>query len=244
MFKAVSSLSLMIRRLEAIVPLPEADLDALSDLPHRLDTWASGSILVAEGELRGQCTVLLSGFAFRQKWTLEGKRQIVSMYVPGDPLDFDRLFLTVRDENIRAATRCNTAVIPRDDLIALSRHRPAIFNAVIASTLVDAAITRERLVDIGRRNGRARVAHLLCEFAVRFKVRGLPLDQGYDLPLNQDEIADALGLTPVHVNRMLKSLEKDGLIKRTGRRFNFPRWHDLCEVADFSSRYLYSDRRT
>ncbi len=234
-----SPLALMVRKLAIHTPLQPEDREALLSLPHTLKTYEPSSYLVREGEAPDQCAVLLSGFAFRQKLTGEGMRQIVSMHIPGDALDFQHLFLDIADHNVQTLTRADVATIPRNALRNLARSRSAIGNAIFVSTLVEGSISREWVLNVGRRDARSRLAHLLCEFAVRLDVLGLSGDQGYELPMSQEQLGDALGLTAVHVNRTIKSLEADGLITRNRRRISFPRWDALRDLADFSTRYLH-----
>jgi CRP-like cAMP-binding protein len=239
MAELASPLALMVRKLEIHTPLQPEDREALLSLPHTLKTYEPSSYLVREGETPDQCAVLLSGFAFRQKLTGEGMRQIVSMHIPGDALDFQHLFLDIADHNVQTLTRADVATIPRNALRNLARSRSAIGNAIFVSTLVEGSISREWVLNVGRRDARSRLAHLLCEFAVRLDVLGLSGDQGYELPMSQEQLGDALGLTAVHVNRTIKSLEADGLITRNRRRISFPRWDALRDLADFSTRYLH-----
>ena len=239
MAELASPLALMVRKLEIHTPLQPEDREALLSLPHTLKTYEPSSYLVREGEAPDQCAVLLSGFAFRQKLTGEGMRQIVSMHIPGDALDFQHLFLDIADHNVQTLTRADVATIPRNALRNLARSRSAIGNAIFVRTLVEGSISREWVLNVGRRDARSRLAHLLCEFAVRLDVLGLSGDQGYELPMSQEQLGDALGLTAVHVNRTIKSLEADGLITRNRRRISFPRWDALRDLADFSTRYLH-----
>ena len=240
----VSPLALMVRKLEIHTPLQQGDRDALLTLPHTLKTYEPSAYLVREGDAPEQCAVLLSGFAFRQKLTSSGMRQIVSMHIPGDALDFQHLFLDVADHNVQTLTHADVATIPRTALRELARSRSAIGNAIFVSTLVEGSISREWTLNIGRRDARSRLAHFLCEFAIRLDVVGLTPGQGYELPMSQEQLGDALGLTAVHVNRTIKSLEADGLITRNRRRISFPRWDALRELADFSSRYLHLEPRS
>jgi CRP-like cAMP-binding protein len=234
----------MVRKLEIHTPLQSDDRDALLSLPHTLRTYEPSGYLVREGEAPEQCAVLLSGFAFRQKLTGQGMRQIVSMHIPGDALDFQHLFLDIADHNVQTLTRADVATIPRTALRNLARSRSAIGNAIFVSTLVEGSISREWVLNIGRRDARSRLAHLLCEFAVRLDALGLAGDQGYELPMSQEQLGDALGLTAVHVNRTIKSLEADGLIMRNRRLISFPCWDALRDVADFSTRYLHLAQAT
>jgi CRP-like cAMP-binding protein len=105
--------------------------------------------------------------------------------------------------------------------------------------LVDASIFREWTLNVGRRDARTRTAHLLCEFAMRLEVAGLGEQFDYELPMTQDQLADALGLTPVHVNRTLKALEAEGLIERTRRSVRIVNWKALANVGDFDPNYLH-----
>jgi CRP-like cAMP-binding protein len=125
-------------------------------------------------------------------------------------------------------------------LRALVSERPAIMRAVLLDMLVEASILREWVTNIGRRSARSRLAHLLCEFACRLTAQGFTGD-AHELPMTQEQIGDALGLTSVHVNRSIKALEADGLISRARRHISFPDIAKLRDVGDFSSLYLHLD---
>jgi CRP-like cAMP-binding protein len=107
--------------------------------------------------------------------------------------------------------------------------------------LIDASIFREWVVNVGRRDSRARVAHLLCEFSLRLEAAGLARNHRYELPMTQEQLADAVGLTAVHVNRVLKQLGEDGLITRDRRTITIEDWQRLRDVGDFNERYLHHD---
>jgi CRP-like cAMP-binding protein len=232
-------LALMVRKLETHAILDDGDRQALLALPYVLRTYEPASYLVREGDVPDQCAVLLSGFAYRQKLTGSGMRQIVSLHIAGDALDFQHLFLDVADHNVQTLTRADVATIPRTVLRKLARSRASIGNAIFVNTLVEASIFREWILNIGRRDARSRLAHFLCELAIRLDTQGLADQNGYELPMSQEQLGDALGLTAVHVNRTIKSLEADGLIVRDRRHISFPRPDELRELADFSSRYLH-----
>src|SRR5205085_8287692 len=137
---------------------------------------------------------------------------------------FQNMFLDLSDHAIQMLTRAVVADIPREALQDLIFQRPAIGAAVIHSTLMEASILREWVVNVGRRDARARIAHILCEFAVRLEARGLASSESFELPMTQEQLADATGLTPVHVNRVLKGLESEGLISRKRRHIEFTDW--------------------
>jgi len=185
------------------------------------------------------CTVLLSGFAYRQKLTGDGARQIIAIHIPGDALDFQNLFLDISDHSIQMLTRGEVAFVPRPPMQELARSRAAVGHAILVKILVEASIFREWVVNVGRRDSRSRLAHVLCELGVRLEAQGLADEYGYELPMTQEQLADALGLTPVHVNRTLKTLEAEGLIQRTRRKISFPDWNRLRTIADFNQRYLH-----
>lgn len=229
----------MVRKLEMHVALGAENRAALLALPCTLRTYEASAYLVREGDVPDQCAVLISGYAFRQKLTGAGMRQIVSFHIPGDALDFQHLFLEVADHNVQTLTRAEVATIPRTALREITRTHPRIGHAIFVNTLVEASIFREWVLNVGRRDARTRLAHFLCEFAARLDSQGLTGSGGYELPMSQEQLGDALGLTAVHVNRTIKALEADGLITRNRRRITFPSWDALRDVADFSNRYLH-----
>jgi CRP-like cAMP-binding protein len=233
-------LDIFVRELGGYAKLSEDDRRAILDLPIRARRLDAQSYLVREGDIPTHCSVLVSGFAFRQKVTGKGSRQILAVCVPGDAIDFQNMFLDISDHAVQMLTRATVADIPRDALQQLVETRPAIGVAVIHAALVEASILREWVVNVGRRDARARIAHILCEFAIRLESRGLASRQdGFELPMSQEQLADAAGLTSVHVNRVLKTLEADGLIIRQRRNVQFPRWRALQDAGDFSHRYLH-----
>jgi CRP-like cAMP-binding protein len=232
-------LELLLKNLELRVPLPEEDRQAVLALPYTLRTLEASTYTVREADLPNVCAVLISGFAYRQKLTGDGSRQIVALQIPGDALDFQHLFLNDSDHNVQMLTRGDVAMIPREALQHIARSRPAVGHAILVKILVEASIFREWVLNVGRRESRARLAHLLCELAIRLDTEGLAQDYGYELPMTQEQLADALGLTPVHVNRTLKVLEAEGLITRNKRSIRFPDWERMRGVGDFNQRYLH-----
>lgn len=232
-------LELLARRLEFHARLDAEDRKALLALPFQLRTFDPSHYLVRDGEPPRTCAILLSGFAFRQKLTFEGARQIVSVHIPGEALDFQNIFLDVADHSVQTLTRAKVAIISRDQIRAIAQERPGIGHAILMYNLVEASISREWITNIGRRSARARLAHLLCEFAIRIDTLRLYDGAPYELPMSQEQLADALGLTPVHLNRTLGTLRKDGLVESNHRMISFPNWDALCEVSGFSARYLH-----
>lgn len=131
------------------------------------------------------------------------------------------------------------AEVPQQAMEALALDTPGLGRAILISTLVELAIFREWTLNIGRRDSRSRIAHMLCELAYRLASRGSANLEDCELPMTQEQLADATGLTPVHVNRTLKALQAEGLIERDRRIVRFPNWRRLRDVADFNPRYLH-----
>lgn len=232
-------LQLLIRKLEAHYPLTDADRTAILGLPHNLRRLEAQSYTMREGDRPEKCAILLSGYAYRHKLTGEGARQIISIHIPGDALDFQNLFLKESDHNVQMLTRGLVAEIPSGPLEELALGNRDVGRAILVSTLVEASIFREWALNIGRRDARSRVAHLLCEFAYRLTSYGLKPSGTYELPMTQEQLADATGLTAVHVNRVLQALQREGLIDRDRRMVRFPSWERMRDVADFNPRYLH-----
>lgn len=232
----------MVRKLELRAPLQDADREALGALTFKKRTFEAGSYIVREGAVATECAVILDGFAFRQKLNVEGGRQICSVHIPGDFVDLEGSLLKVADHSVQALTRCDIAAIPVSEIVALVDSHPRVGRALWIDTLIDGSIYREWIMNVGRRSARQRLGHLLCEFAKRLKVADLGDESGYGLPMTQEQLADATGLTSVHVNRSLKSLEAMGLIVRDRRFVGIPDWKKMCDESGFNERYLHLDQ--
>jgi len=229
----------VVRRYESRAPIGVKGREAFLALPVIRRTLEPSTYLIREGEPPEYCSILLSGFAFRHKVTGAGERQILSVHVPGEFLDLQNALLGIADHHVQALTRCEVALVGVPALEALTAAHPILARAMWIDTLIDAAIFREWIVNIGRRDSISRIAHLLCEFALRLRAAGLAEEQRYELPMTQEQLADAVGLTPVHVNRVLKQLGRMKLIERDKRAINIADWKGLREVGDFNSRYLH-----
>jgi len=200
------------------------------ELPFTERTYEAPGYLVREGATRlEQCSFIRSGYAFRQKLTVDGNRQIVGICLPGDFVDLQHIFLDRADHSVQVLTRAQTADVDRTALQRLAEHRPNLNKALWIDTLIEASIHREWILNVGRRDARQRIANLLCEFALRMKQAGIDPEAGCELPMTQEQLGDAVGLTSVHVNRMLKTLEKDGLVQREKRHLTiFRLGEDAC----------------
>ena len=215
-----------------------ADRALVAALPFKVRTIEPSTYMLREGQHPTRCAFIIEGLAYRQKLTPDGEREIVSIIMPGEFADLQNLFLEESDHDIQALTRLTLADIPISALRELVTSCRAAGEALWIDALIESSIHREWLLNIGRRNARSRLAHLLCEFSVRFRTSA-GADMAYELPMTQEQLGDALGLTPVHVNRVLKSLETDGLIARKKRQVSVIDWPRLRDAAEFNERYLH-----
>jgi CRP-like cAMP-binding protein len=217
-----------------------ADEEALLALPHRTKRLERLGYIVREREAATHSCVMLSGYAIRHKIVLGGARQIVAIHMKGDIVDLQNSFLGIADHSVQVLTDSLVAFIPREAVKKLAFDRPNVGMAMWHDTLVDGSIFREWIANVGRRDAQARIAHLLCEFSLRLKVAGLGEETNYELPMTQEQLADCVGLTSVHVNRTMKALEAQNLITReTSRGITIGDWRKLADAGDFDSNYLH-----
>ncbi len=173
----------MLRKLEYSGPLSKEDRAAVLALPHTLKAIEPQFYIVRHGDKPTHACVLRSGFAFRQKIVADGARQICSIHMDGDLVDLQNSLLGYADHNVQALTRAEVAFIPHQAIKAIAIERPAIGMAMWLDTLVDASVFREWIANVGRRNARTRLAHLLCEFSLRLEAAGLGKHDNYTLPM-------------------------------------------------------------
>ncbi len=232
-------LSPFLRKLLNHAALSEADQAAVLALPHNVRRLESGTYILREGDPPTHSCVVLSGFAVRHKIVADGRRQILNVHVPGDAVDLQNSLLRVADHNVQTLTMASLALIPREAIVELAFSRPAVGKALWLETLIEGSIAREWIANVGQRDARSAVGHLLCEFAYRLDAVELGEACNYELPMTQDQIGDAVGLTAVHVNRTLKALEAEGLIQRTRRSVVIEDWKRMAAASDFSTTYLH-----
>lgn len=232
----------MLRKLRLWANLDADDERALLALPHEVVTVQKQRALINEGDLVTHCWLLISGFCARYKIVGNGGRQIVSIHMMGDLVDLQNALLGCADHGVQALTECEMAKIPIEAIRTLTDRCPRIKDALWYDTLVDGSIFREWVANVGRRDSKTRIAHLLCEFALKLDAIHLGAQLDYELPMTQEQLADATGLTPVHVNRMLQALVQEGLIERvTAKSVLIGDWKKLAAAGDFDRRYLHLD---
>ncbi|WP_248525016.1 Crp/Fnr family transcriptional regulator [Sphingomonas faeni] len=233
------ALSVFTNLLSDMFLLSKSDQDALLSLDVTQREMPAGSYIVREGDVARTCSILISGIALRQKVSAFGHRQIVSLIIPGDALDLPNVFLGTADHDVRTLTKANIATVSAVELNELVQNLPALAGAILLAVLTEGSISREWILNLGQRDGQTRVAHFLCEYAARMNERGLSSGDVIDISMTQQQLGDVTGLTAVHVNRMLKLLEAEGLIVKMGRQLRIPRIAALRERADFNARYLH-----
>lgn len=240
----VHTLSPMLRKLQLWVNLDDRQQQALVDLPHTVVIVEKQKTFVNEGDPVANCWLVLSGQCVRFKYVGSGGRQIVSVHMKGDLVDMQNALFGIADHGVQTLSSCKMAKIPIEALRNLSDVEPAIKDALWYDTLVDASIFREWVANVGRRDAHTRIAHLLCEIGLKMDAIGLD-QQDYEFPMTQDQLADATGLTPVHVNRVLQSLAEQKLIERiTPRSVVIGDWKRLAAAGDFRPGYLHLDALT
>ena len=230
------------RKLERWEHLSDTDQDTLETISRSIIPVERHQNLIDEGEDPRVVFLLLEGWAIRYKVLPNGKRQIVAILLPGDLCDIHIFILDHMDHGIAMLTTGKVVKISKDAMLDIIDENPAIARALWWTTLVDEAVLREWLVNIGGRGAYERVAHLICELHVRMGNVGLVTDGEMSLPLTQSDLAEALGLTPVHVNRMLRQLRLDGLITFKSFRLKILDLDRLVEAAGFHPGYLHGRR--
>jgi CRP-like cAMP-binding protein len=228
-------------RLEAFTRLSSDDRAALAQLSRNNRYVDARRDLIGEGDKPRFVHLVMDGWACRYKQLPDGKRQIVSIFVPGDFCDVNVYILRSMDHSIGAITRLKVAMITPEEMSALTAERPRITQALWWHELVTAAVQREWTLNLGQRTAYERIGHLLVELYLRLEAVGRAHHGRCDFPLTQNDLADATGLTPVHVNRMLQELRRDGLIELERKQLHIVDLERLMGVSMFNPNYLHLD---
>ena len=229
----------LVLKLARGTPLTTEDCEVLEAMSQDA-TWTGPRLdLIREGEQPEYVHIVLEGFACRYKMLPDGGRQIIALLLPGDFCDLHVAILGEMDHTIATITACKIARLPYFTVIDITTKHPRITRAMWWATLVDEGILREWLVGMGRRPADKRLAHLVCELMVRLRTVNLATDSGFGLPLTQSDLGDVLGLTLVHVNRVLQQLRADGLLGFKEKQLVVADLPRLMAYADFDSNYLH-----
>ena len=229
----------IIAKLESILTLTEEEKAAILRLPMQVVTLRSDQDIVREGDRPTRSCALLEGFACTYKVTYGGKRQIMAFHIAGDIPDLQSLHLTTLDNSVQTITPCRVGFIQHEHLHELCHAQTRLAGAFWRETLVDGAIFREWMLNVGRREAYGRLAHLLCEMVSRLRAVGLVQDNTCELPITQSELGDALGISTVHVNRTLQDLRAAGLISLKGGTLSVLDWDGLKHAGEFDPTYLH-----
>lgn len=230
----------VLRKLDMLATLDEDDRNAIRALPFTVFSADPGDYLVRERQRETSCCILLAGVACRHKMTARGARQIVSFHIPGDLLDVQTLLYSVADHNIQTITAARYLVVPSEDLKRVAETRRNVADALWRDTFVDASVFRQWVLNVGRRDARSRIAHMLCEFATRCAFAAPGGTECFEFPLTYEHIGDATGLNAVHVARALAGMVAERLITCERRLVQVADWGGLCGVAAFDAQYLHA----
>lgn len=229
-------------RLEAYAKLSQDERASIDGLARKnVREIGPRRDLIREGDTPRSVFMVLGGWASRYKTLPDGRRQIVALFVPGDLFDLNVHILKHMDHNVGSITALQIAEISRDDLERLMLEHPRLKQALFWDELVTVSVQREWTLNVGHRTAYERIAHLLCEMIFRLRAVGLSDGNSCDFPLTQVDLADATGLTPVHVNRTLQDLRREGLIELHGRKLTVPKLEALMIAGTFNPNYLHME---
>lgn len=229
----------LVNKLSAYAPLPSDDVDRLAAVCNRTRSVQARQDLIREGDKPGPVIVILEGWACRYKIMPEGTRQITAFLMPGDCCDMHASVLDHMEHSIATVSAAKVAMVPRREMEDLVLASPTLTRAFFWSQLVDEDTLRAWIASMGRRNSIQRVAHLMCELYVRARNVGL-IDGGiFEMPLTQAVLGDALGLTGVHVNRVLRKLRLAGVMKLSAGSLAVADAAALAAIVGFDDNYLH-----
>jgi CRP-like cAMP-binding protein len=233
----------LITKLESIATLSDEERHAVESLPVKVRGLGPRHDIVRDGDKASQCCLILEGWACRYKILGEGKRQIFSFHMAGDIPDLQSLQISLMDHTLATLTRATVAFIPHEALRDLTYQYPRLGAVLWRDTLVDAAIFREWMVCMGRRSSYDHLAHLFCELYLKQEAVGLAGEHRCPLPMTQADLADASGISNVHVNRVLQEMRGNGLITLRGNTLVIQAWDELIRAAEFDDAYLHLRKR-
>jgi CRP-like cAMP-binding protein len=229
----------LVRRLRITSAVTDEDIKAIQALPITVREYPAERNIVSDGQKATECCLIIRGFCARSKTTSEGRRQILSLHIPGEIPDLMSLHLHVMDHDLATLTPCTVGLINHETLRLLHRRQPNLADMFWRDTLIDAAMFREWIVNVGQRPAPARLAHVIVELRERLKVIGRIEGNSFEMPLTQEQIGEALGITAVHANRVIKQLRQEGIVAFHRGRVEVLDDGKLLELAGFDPRYLH-----
>lgn len=232
-----------LSRLLTRSSLNDEEQQSVLDLPTMTQQIRANVDFVGLGERLDHACLVVDGLVGRFEQTMKGDRQFTALHIEGDMADLHSVVLPKTSWGLHALTASSIAKIPHRALVAAANRHPALARAFWRDCAVDASIIATWSVGLGRRNAEARIAHLLCELKCREEAVGRFLNDGFGLPMTQVQLADVLGLTAVHINRMIGSLRTASLIKMSGSQVTILDWPGLVQAADFDPAYLHLEKQ-
>ena len=229
----------LMAKFERSITLTQAERTAVDALPVRQESVKADQAILREGDRPKRSCLLVEGLAYNSKVTHNGGRQILAFHLPEDMPDLTSLHLEVRDSDTWALTDCTLGFVDHRDLNRFCDEQPRLAEFLWRSTLVDASVHREWTLNVGQREGLSRMAHIFCELLLRMETLGRAKDGSCALPLTQQDLAEATGLSPVYVNRMTQELRRLELISFTRGQLTVHDWDALAQLADFRADYLH-----
>lgn len=234
----ISHHSPLARKLGSFIALSGPEQNELAMLHGRRKTYVAGRDLVHQGQPEQPAFVLAEGWACSYRLLAGGGRQIVDFQIPGDFLGMRSVLCRTAGQSVEPVTRVQASPVNAHDLMDIFARMPRLATALLWATSRDDAMVVEHLVGIGRRNAAERTAHLLLELGARLALVGMGTKAGYACPLSQYLLADALGLSAVHINRVLRELREEALVTFRNGRVEFIDFSGLVELAGFDQDYL------
>ncbi len=233
--------SAIIRKLRAFGDLTSGDMTVLLDLHRRRRRFASGREMVRQGQRNRTVYILAEGWALSHILLSDGARQIVDVRIPGDFLGLGSMLFSKADQNVEPITPVEASGLQASDMISALTLTPNLARAMLWAASRDESLVAGRLASIGRRQAPERLAHFLLELGARLRLVGLGTEAGYDCPLTQYHLADLLGLSAVHVNRVLRDLRVQGLVTFQNGRVEFDDLQRLSDFADFDHDHMVGE---
>ena len=237
-----SALRQFVAKLERRSPLPDADRAALLAVPCAVRSYLPSETVLDEDVSATHCAIVGKGFVSRVKHLDGGARQIVALHIAGDAVDLQSILFTKTDHQLTAHAPMDVCWIAHGDLLDLATRRPVVAKALWLDTLVDASIFREWTANVGQRSAQQRIAHLFLEMHARLDAIGLVDGDAYELPLTQTSLAEALGLSLVHMNKSLQVLRQTGLVATRHRTIILENRAALVSFTGFDPSYLHLDQ--
>lgn len=241
---SVDTIDALLFRLGHFMELAEADKQQLRESVMREARVDKGKDVICENERPDYVHVVTDGWACRYKYLADGRRAILGYLIPGDVCDVHIALLDHMDHAVSTLKPATFALIPRETVNHIFENNSSLAYAFFWASLVEESVQREWFVNNTGRPADKRLAHLLCEMQMRHRAAGLTRDNCIDFPLTQQDLADAMGITVVHTNRVMQKLRSEGLITYDNRLLTINDWEAMKQFGDFDPGYMHLSEET